>query len=171
MTTANSGDRETEPQVEAKIQPRGSIPADTFAARLVLARHFAGRLSIEQAARACGLNAGNWAHWEDGRLPRDKVDIAGAVAVGLDVDFNWLLLGGPLSPPAPTRRAAKRATGATERYPELAVRPTDTRPPSYGPNSGRKAGVRGANETGQRSTHPGGSEHRRPRRLKHPTAA
>lgn len=80
--TANIGERE-----------RSRIPEDTLAARLVLARHHAGRLSIERAAERCGLNPGNWAHWEDGRRPRDPVAVADAIEAGLGVDSDWLLRG------------------------------------------------------------------------------
>lgn len=141
----------------------GSIPADTFAARLVLARHFAGRLSIEQAARRCGLNAGNWAHWEDGRKPRDKVEVAGAIAAGLDVNFNWLLLGGPLAGPRgmpveSRRRSDERPDGLNMRYPQRPDRPRVTRP------NGRPS-------EGQRPGAPPRPEQRRPVRISRPSAA
>jgi len=41
----------------------------------------------------CGLNAGNWAHWEDGRKPRDRVEVADAIEAGLGIDATWLLRG------------------------------------------------------------------------------
>lgn len=106
--------------VGAPEQPRpypdgpGDVPADTFSVRLLLARHHAGRLSIEQAAKRCGLNAGNWVRWEDGASPRDKVEVAQAVAAGLDINFNWLLLGGPLLPAL--GRLTKRRRDVTNRY-------------------------------------------------------
>jgi hypothetical protein len=56
----------------------GDIPADTFGARLVLARYHAGRLSIEKAAERCGLNSEGWRRWEDGSKPRDKIEVAQA---------------------------------------------------------------------------------------------
>jgi hypothetical protein len=122
---------------DATQVPRGDIPADTFSARLVLARHHAGRLSIEQAAKRCGLRPGNWGHWEDGRLPRDKVDVASAVAEGLGIDRDWLLFGGPLL--GARGKPAKRTTSVTVRYPnrpfgrpDSAVRPNDNRPNGLG---------------------------------------
>lgn len=124
--TANS-ERDAE-RLTSRNTPSGSIPSDTFAARLVLARHFAGRLSIEQAAKMCGLNAGNWGHWEDGRRPRDQVDVCTAIATGLGVSREWLLFGGALSPSAPNRRVTKRTGETTLRYSPVAERPKDTRP-------------------------------------------
>lgn len=135
---------------------RGSIPSDTFAARLVLVRHFAGRLSIEQAARRCNLNAGNWAHWEDGRRPRDQVEVARAIAESLDVDFNWVLLGGPLS--GPRGMPTKRQKPLPREYREQATRPKPGRP------NNRPT-------TGQRPPQPPRPEHRRPVRIDRPAAA
>src|SRR5688572_18870724 len=127
MTTANSSGRDELEATQQDRTPTGRIPADTFSVRLVLARHLAGRLSIERAAAMCGLNPGNWAHWEDGRRPRDLVDVAQAIAEGLDVDFNWILLGGPLAGPrgVPTKRLRRDNDG----YVTVPVRPIDTRPP------------------------------------------
>lgn len=102
--------------------PQGDIPADTFALRLVMARHHAGRLSIEKAAERCGLNSENWRRWEDGGRPRDKEDVAYAVAEGLRMNFMWLLLGGPLLPAR--GRLTKRAGGDTVRYRRRSVRTT-----------------------------------------------
>lgn len=96
--TASTGDPAATASTTHSPPPgaQGDIPADTFGARLVLARYHAGRLSIEKAAEKCGLNSGNWVRWEDGALPRDKVEVAQAISDGLGINFNWLLLGGPL---------------------------------------------------------------------------
>lgn len=137
--SADDGDEKTTAQ-RNDAPPQGRIPADTFAVRLVLARYLAGRLSIEKAAAQCGLNPGNWAHWEDGRRPRDRVDVAQAVAAGLDVDFNWLLLGGPLAGP---RGVPTRPPRDTARYRGLTVRATRGgpigRPETGGRTGGRRA--------------------------------
>jgi transcriptional regulator with XRE-family HTH domain len=105
---------------------RGDIPADTFAARLVLSRHHAGRLSIEKAAELCGVNAGTWHHWENGKIPRNQVDVAQAISDGLKMDFHWLLLGGPLLPAR--GRPIRKASDITGAYPRPSVRPIDSRP-------------------------------------------
>lgn len=123
---------------------RRDVPGDTFAARLVLVRHHAGRLSIEQAAAMAGINAEAWRRWEDGSRPRDQIEQATAIAAAHGIDRDWLLFGGPLTPSVgrPTKRSAKRADSHTEyypiadlgmipeygAYPSVAVRPSDLRP-------------------------------------------
>lgn len=79
------------------------IPQDTFAHRLLLARADSS-LTIDDAAKRCGLGAQNWSNWEHGRVPRDILDVAEAVAEGLNVDRDWLLHGGPLTAPTKARR-------------------------------------------------------------------
>lgn len=119
-------------------RPQADIPADTFAARLVLSRHHAGQLSIEKAAARCGINAGNWAHWERGRRPLDKVDVARAISDGLGIDFDWLLFGGPLTGARGVPTRAERTVGPNFRYGRAPVRPSDTRPiggPVAGPRT------------------------------------
>jgi len=92
------------------------IPRDTFAHRLLLARAESS-LTIDDAAKRCGLGAQNWSNWEHGRVPRDIIDVADAVADGLNVDRDWLLHGGPLTAPVrPARRV--RLT-----YPRRSLRP------------------------------------------------
>lgn len=113
---------------------QGRIPADTFANRLLLARRLAG-MTIEQAAAAAGLNSSSWSNWENGMRPQGQVDIAGAIAEALDVDFNWLLLGGPLA--GPRGLPTKRRGGSNLPLPRAAVRPRDTRPPG-GPAAARR---------------------------------
>lgn len=141
MSTASTGDRDEHATAgRTDAPPTGRIPADTFAVRLVLARYLAGRLSIEKAAAQCGLNPGNWAHWEDGRRPRDRVEVAQAVAAGLDVDFNWLLLGGPL---AGARGVPTRPPRDTLRYPPRSIRAILTEPIGR-PRTGVPAGQRRA---------------------------
>jgi hypothetical protein len=92
--TATTGEQYDERELVQEEQ--SDIPADTFALRLVMSRHHAGRLSIEQAAARCGLNAGNWAHWEDGRQPRDRPEVCFAIHRGLGMNLQWLLFGGAL---------------------------------------------------------------------------
>lgn len=136
---ASTGKRDEQGQVHARLPGGpGDIPADTFAARLVLTRHHAGRLSIEKAASMCGLNSGNWVRWEDGALPRDKVDVATAIAEALDINRDWLLFGGELTPAR--GKPTKRATGDTHGYRGRAVRPMGSRPVGR-PRSGSPAQV------------------------------
>lgn len=135
--TANTGERAD--RGRGYPEGPGDIPADTFGLRMMVSRHHAGRLSIEQAAARCGINPGNWAHWENGRRPLDKVEIARSIADGLGVNFNWLLLGGPLVPVSgrppqaigraprrdsfePLDRAERRARQVNEDSPTMDVR-------------------------------------------------
>lgn len=163
------------------------MPADTFANRLLLARRLNGltiRAAAEQLAKrldAEGEDLGSsWSNWENGRKPRDEAETIRAIAAALDVDEQWLMFGGPLSPAAPPRRrSSKRAAVDTLRYPlrargtgwtsttyqPVTGRPTDNRPDGYPTRGGRTS-----QETEQKPTHPGGAEHRRPRRLKYPSA-
>ncbi len=94
-----------------------TIPVDTFAHRLLLVRAERG-ITLREAAEKCGLNYGSWNTWEHGVLPRDILDVAEAVAEGLNVDRDWLLHGGPLTAPAKTRRARLP-------YPRRSLRPGD----------------------------------------------
>lgn len=140
--TANPGEREL-----PDTPPRGRIPADTLSNRLTLARKLAG-MTIEQAAEAAGLNKSSWANWETGRRPHGETEVIGRIADALDIDFNWLLLGGPLEGPrGRVIRPATRRSGAdtirylpgtgagaagTGGYPAPSVRPRDTRPNNRG---------------------------------------
>jgi transcriptional regulator with XRE-family HTH domain len=101
-TTGGAG---VERELEAA---RGKIPTDTFAARLILARHHAGQLSQREAAGRCGLNYASWSNWENGMRPRDLLDVVEQIADGLSIDRNWLLFGGQLAAvqPRPLRRSA-----------------------------------------------------------------
>lgn len=84
----------TDPMRKAQ---RGDIPADSFAARLMLARMHAGHLSIRDAAERCSLGRGAWTNWEKGALPGDIIGVATVIADKLDIDRDWLLFGGALS--------------------------------------------------------------------------
>jgi hypothetical protein len=123
--TATTGERDERANAQtAGGDEAADIPADTFAARLVLARHHAGRLSIEKAAALCDINPGNWAHWEGGRRPRDKVEEARKISEALRIDFDWLLFGGPLV----GQRGRPVSRRVTTGYPRTStVRPPDQR--------------------------------------------
>lgn len=115
---------------------RGGIPADSFANRLMLARAYAGHLSIREAADMCDLGRGAWTNWEKGTLPGDIIDVATVVAEKLGVDREWLLFGGQLG--QAQTRPSRRGRGGQDipRYLEVPVRlgmqidrPRDNRPP------------------------------------------
>jgi len=104
------------------------VPVDTFDHRLMLARSHAGRLSIQEAATKCGFTHQSWSNWERGRVPRDILDVAEAVAEGLGVDRDWLLHGGPLTRPEKPRRlrvayTANRGPGRILRRPRRVDEP------------------------------------------------
>jgi hypothetical protein len=140
VMTASTGDRADRDQERDYPIGPGDVPADTFALRLMASRHHAGHLSIEQAATRCGLNPGNWAHWENGRRPLDKLEIAQAVAEWLDMNLHWLVWGGPLLPARgrPTKRPPGLNRGSIQRD----VRPTDTRPNGRGASGSPVQAVR-----------------------------
>lgn len=125
MTTANHGDAETTRPAPSTAR-QGRIPADTFSNRLVLARRLAG-LTIREAAAQAGLNYGSWSNWENGMRPQDAVGVCTAIAPALDVDFNWLLLGGPLEGPR-GRVIPKRSGSFRVAYLKQTVRATPDRP-------------------------------------------
>lgn len=149
MTASTGEDRE--PKTSATTPtPQRAIPADTFAARLMLARMHAGHLSIREAAERTGLNYASWANWEQGMRPRDLLAIVAKVSDGLEVDHDWLLFGGPL---AGARGMPTRPGRDTVRYRQVTDRPMSTRPD-------------GRPRTGSRPDGP-----RRPVRISSPTAA
>lgn len=127
MTTGTGESRERANAAESE-EVHYDIPADTFALRLVVVRHHAGRLSIEQAARECGLVPENWRRWEDGARPRDRIEVSQMISERLRIDLNWLMFGGPLAGPRGRRVVAKRPGDVTGGYPQTSVRPTANRP-------------------------------------------
>lgn len=124
--TANTGEPAT---TTAPATPRGRVPADTLSNRLTLARKLDG-LSVKEAVevvyRRTGvrLSESSWSNWEAGRRPRGETDVIGFIAQALDVDFNWLLLGGPLSGPRGPRVAKRPGVDSltsSRRPPRLGV--------------------------------------------------
>lgn len=118
MTTANPGDRETSAGAVPEQPRRGRRPADTFSNRLTLAIRLTG-LTIRDFAEQAGLDDGSVSNWSRGMRPREMVDICQAIADAHDIEFDWLLLGGPLLPPQ--GRSTKRPGRVTLRYPKVAV--------------------------------------------------
>jgi transcriptional regulator with XRE-family HTH domain len=72
------------------------IPADTFGTRLFVARK-QRRLTVEQAAKLCGVAQPTWTSWENGAHPRDLVAAVRRISEALDCDRDWLMWGGPLA--------------------------------------------------------------------------
>lgn len=143
---------------------RGAIPADSFAARLMLARMHAGHLSIRDAAEKCALGRGAWTNWEKGALPGDIIGVATLIAEKLGIDRDWLLFGGSLSaerqrvtgrasadpkrvsgqvtrlaPPAPTARQSRRVHRPTGRTSQTDRRPRPLRTPGQATPAPRAA--------------------------------
>ena len=151
-----------EPDTGAEA-PKGRIPADTFANRLLLARAQAGHLSIREAALATGLNREAWRDWEHGRLPRDILDVCRRIAAALEIDHDWLLFGGPLAGPRgmPTKARTRRADGS------------GTLPAGYPgrPHSRPLPPPKGRAVEGPRPGQPPRPEQRRPVRISRPHAA
>lgn len=94
------------------------IPTDTFGRRLMLARDYAGNLSIREAADLCGIGRGAWTNWERGARPVDMLEVVEIVSEKLKVDRDWLLFGGALTKPESSLRSrmATRLRRDTEEY-------------------------------------------------------
>jgi hypothetical protein len=77
---------------ETDRQPTRRIPADTFAARLVLIRHDLDLTTVEAGSR-CGIHYATWNTWERGGSPRNMADVVNKISRALDIDPNWLMWG------------------------------------------------------------------------------
>lgn len=150
--TATTGE-----QAVSAPETRGGIPADTFGNRLVLARAYAGHLSINEAADRCkGLGVrigrGAWANWEKGARPFDMLAVVEIISEQLGVDADWLLNGGPLVEQH-RRKVRWRRDEATVTESELGFRDiTRSRPPGHPVTSTRST----AGRRPQRRTRPVG---------------
>lgn len=125
----------------------GGIPADTFANRLILARAHAGHLSIDAAAKLCGLGRGAWTNWEKGARPMDMLGTVEIISEKLGVDADWLLNGGGLAGTRRTRWALDRRGRSDATVTEANPNPdkgslTRGRPPGRADRSVRPGGVR-----------------------------
>jgi len=72
-------------------------PADSFGVRLLLVRRSLG-MSQEEAAVKCGLDNGSWSNWENGKNPRNLAEVVHKIVMATNVDRDWLIWGGDLSP-------------------------------------------------------------------------
>lgn len=68
------------------------VPDDSLGNRLVVLRNQL-RLTIEEAAKACGIPPATWGTWEAGTKPRDLMGVVESVHEGLGVNRTWLLFG------------------------------------------------------------------------------
>lgn len=97
MTTANPGER-GDANANAPNEPQpGRRPSDSFGNRLVLAIRLTG-LTIREFAEQAGLDDASVSNWTRGMRPRDAVAVCQAISDAHDIEFDWLLLGGPLLP-------------------------------------------------------------------------
>ena len=65
---------------------------DTFGDRIRLLRYDLG-LTVEEVSTLCSLPAHSWWNWENGRKPRDLVDVVNKIADGTNVNRTWLMFG------------------------------------------------------------------------------
>jgi transcriptional regulator with XRE-family HTH domain len=80
----------------------GKVPADTLGARLELLRRELG-WSQRKAAEMTGVPFGTWQGMEVGRRTGSLDQHVAAIAATTGYDRDWLMWGGPLSPPGPPR--------------------------------------------------------------------
>lgn len=69
------------------------VPEDTFGSRLALVRQ-AMKWNVKEAAEACGLNDQSWRNWEEGKRPRDLLDVAHKIAEATLINEAWIVMGG-----------------------------------------------------------------------------
>jgi len=78
--------------------PKGKRAADTLAARVVLLRHEMG-WTQRIAAETTGVPLGVWQGMEAGRETRGIDRQIASIVEATGYDRDWLMWGGPLSPP------------------------------------------------------------------------
>ena len=94
MSLAKNGTWFDPEGMSAESSERG-IPSDTLANRLMLARAYAGHLSIRESAFRTGLGRGAWQNWERGRS-KPGLDAVETISARLGVSSAWLIWGGAL---------------------------------------------------------------------------
>jgi hypothetical protein len=73
------------------------VPLDTFGARLAIVRQHMGGWNVKRVADHCGLDDQKWRNWEAGRSnPRDMPAICRQISDACEIDYVWLIAGGPL---------------------------------------------------------------------------
>jgi DNA-binding XRE family transcriptional regulator len=76
------------------------LPMESFGARLAIVRQYVGGWNVSRAARACGIDAQTWRNWEAGRYPHNLEAACLRISEALNIDYRWLMIGGPLRPPS-----------------------------------------------------------------------
>lgn len=99
---------------------------DSFAGRLRLARLDSGDLSVQQAAKACGIPTPTWRKWEHGTKPHDIEKAARQVEAGLGIYGPWLMAGIVLVPARSLDDATRVLRIRPVRRPEVVA--LDSRP-------------------------------------------
>ena len=81
----------------AVVETPHQVPLDTFGARLAIVRQHMGGWNVKRTADRCGLDDQKWRNWESGRTkPRDLTAVCRTISEACQVDFVWLIAGGPL---------------------------------------------------------------------------
>ena len=91
---------------------QGKVPADTLGARLELLRRELG-WSQRKSAEMTGVPFGTWQGMEAGRRTVSLDQHVARIVAATGYDRDWLMWGGPLSPPSPF-------PGDNDRYPVAA---------------------------------------------------
>lgn len=76
----------------ASVQHQPAPTLETFGARLALIRWYM-QWNQKEAALACGLPQNSWREWEQGRSPRNLVQVAGKVHAATGIDEYWIIAG------------------------------------------------------------------------------
>lgn len=72
---------------------------DTFGARLAVVRQSLGGWNVKRAADLCGVDDQSWRNWEQGSKPRDMEATCRQIAKATGFNYEWLMIGGPLTSP------------------------------------------------------------------------
>lgn len=79
----------------ASDNPMAWVPADTFAARLVVLRRELG-LNQREMAALCQVSAPTLNTWENGSMPQKMAAVVNKIAAATGCDRQWLMWGGAL---------------------------------------------------------------------------
>ncbi len=80
---------------------QGWIPdTATFGARLALVRWRYG-WNVREAERECNVSQNLWAGWEQGKMPRNFIEIVNRIVLRTQVNKVWLMTGEGSPEPGP----------------------------------------------------------------------